>query len=141
MQTASPSPHALPHRRSRPHPTPADCLGSGGYREEQRAFFVAHAPEGLTIDDLSTLGPSFVLKLKSQPEGFTRPLAIEMWMYPDGSRLLELSARCGPDDADGTARELQRFLDDHDVGIGDEQQTKTRAALAIFAAELRTRGS
>ena len=37
------------------------------FSKEQRAFFAAHAPEGLTLDDLSVLGPIFVLKLKAVP--------------------------------------------------------------------------
>ena len=34
------------------------------FSKEQRAFFAAHAPEGIALDDLSILGPIFVLKLR-----------------------------------------------------------------------------
>ena len=37
------------------------------FSKEQRAFFTAHAPKGLTIDELSILGPILVLKLKLKP--------------------------------------------------------------------------
>ena len=37
------------------------------FSKEQRAFFAEHAPEGLGLDDLSVLGPIFVLKLKFAP--------------------------------------------------------------------------
>ena len=39
------------------------------FTKEQRVFFTAHTPEGLGLDDLSVLGPIFVLKLKSVPAG------------------------------------------------------------------------
>src|SRR3954466_10759424 len=34
------------------------------YSKEQRAFFAEHAPDGIELDDLSMLGPIFVLKLR-----------------------------------------------------------------------------
>ena len=39
------------------------------YSKEQRAFYQAHAPEGLGLDDLSVLGPINVLKLRFTPCG------------------------------------------------------------------------
>ena len=80
------------------------------FSKEQRAFFAAHAPEGIEIDDLSVLGPIFVLKLKFAPEGFARQLVAEMWLYPDGSRLLELSTKCLPAEASQVAAETSGFL-------------------------------
>jgi hypothetical protein len=65
-------------------------LFSGG----QRDFFATHAPAGLELDDLSILGPLNVLKLKFVPEDFGRRLVVELWLYPDGSRILELSTKC-----------------------------------------------
>ena len=44
------------------------------FSKEQRAFFAAHAPDGLALDDLSILGPIFVLKLKFVAGGL-RPQA------------------------------------------------------------------
>ena len=57
------------------------------FTKSQRAFFKVHAPVGVKLDDLSVLGPVFVLKLKWKPEGHPRKLVGEMWLYPDGSRL------------------------------------------------------
>ena len=37
------------------------------FSKEQREFFVANAPEGVELDELSVLGPIFVLKLKWSP--------------------------------------------------------------------------
>jgi hypothetical protein len=61
------------------------------FSKEQRAFFADHAPAGLQLDQLSVLGPIFVLKLKVQPDTFSRRIAVEMWLYPDGSRVAEIS--------------------------------------------------
>ena len=64
------------------------------FSKPQRAFYEQHAPEGLELDDLTLLGPIFVLKLNSHAAGFERKLTTEMWLYPDGSRILELSTKC-----------------------------------------------
>ena len=66
------------------------------YSKQQRAFYAAHAPEGLAMDDLSVLGPINVLKLKFTPKGYDRRMVAELWLYPDGERILELSTKCAP---------------------------------------------
>ena len=66
------------------------------YSKEQRAFYATHAPEGLALDDLTVLGPINVLKLKFTPKGLKRRLVAELWLYPDGERILELSTKCTP---------------------------------------------
>ena len=110
------------------------------FSKEQRAFFDAHAPDGVTLDDLSVLGPIFVLKLNVTPKEFGRKLVGEMWLYPDGSRILELSTKCAPADAFQVAAETKVFLANSDIDIGGEQQTKTKTALEFFSAELQAAG-
>ena len=56
------------------------------FSKGQRAFYSAHAPDGLELDQLSVLGPIPTLKLKIKPKGFGRRLVGELWLYPDGSR-------------------------------------------------------
>jgi hypothetical protein len=107
------------------------------FSKEQRAFFAAHAPEGLAIDDLSVLGPIFVLKLKVAPKSLGRRLVVEMWLYPDGSRILELSTKCAPGEGIAVAAEVRGFLDRKGIVLGAEQQTKTKSALEFYSAELR----
>ena len=106
------------------------------FSKQQRALFAERAPEGFELDDLTVLGPIFVLKLKFSPEGYGRRLVAEMWLYPDGSRVLELSTKCAPDEAFQVAAETRGYLVSHGVSVGGEQQTKTRKALDFFAAEL-----
>src|SRR4051794_26419779 len=40
------------------------------FSKEQRGFYAEHAREGIELDDLSVLGPIFVLKLKWTPKGY-----------------------------------------------------------------------
>jgi hypothetical protein len=54
------------------------------FSKEQRAFFQMNAPDGITLDDLTPLGPFFVLKVKWVPDGSARSMTAEMWLYPDG---------------------------------------------------------
>jgi hypothetical protein len=110
------------------------------FSTEQRAFYEAHAPSGLNLDDLSVLGPIFVLKTKITPEEIPQRIVVEMWLYPDGSRILELSAKSEPARALQDAIRLREYLEGKGVDTSGEQQTKTRTALDFYAAELRALG-
>lgn len=106
------------------------------FSKEQRAFYAAHAPDGLAIDDLAVLGPILVLKLKFNPPDITQRLVVELWIYPDGSRVVELSTKCVPRDALEVALTSRAYLKAKGIPVGGEQQTKTKTALEFFAAEL-----
>jgi len=107
------------------------------FSKEQRAFYAAHAPDDVDLDDLSVLGPVNLLKLKYSPEGFGRKLVAELWLYPDGSRILELSTKCRPEEAFEVAAETRAYLSGRGVNLSGEQQTKTRTALEYFSQGLR----
>lgn len=106
------------------------------FSKEQRAFFAAHAPEGLGLDDLSALGPILVLKLKFKPADYDGKLVAELWNYPDNSRILELSTKCPPADAFKVSLGARAFLRDRGVDLSGEQQTKTKTALDFFSRAL-----
>jgi hypothetical protein len=106
------------------------------YSKEQRAFFDAHTPREVGLDDLSILGPITVLKVKFAPPGWDRrPFVGELWFYPDGSRILELSTKCAPAEAFQVAAETRAFLANMGVDLSGEQQTKTKAALEFFTSD------
>jgi len=107
------------------------------FTKAQREFYAQHAPAGVMLDDLAVLGPIFVLKLKFVPKSFGRKLVAEMWLYPDGSRILELSTKCAPAEAFQVAAEMRAVLSDRGVDLGGEQETKTRKALVYFSERLR----
>jgi hypothetical protein len=110
------------------------------FSKEQRALYADHAPAGIGLDDLSVLGPIFVLKLRFTPPSLGRRLVGEMWLYPDGSRVLELSTRCATTDAFQAAAEVRAFLSGHSIDVTGEQEPKTRKALEYFAGGLRANG-
>jgi hypothetical protein len=103
------------------------------FSKEQRAFFADCAPDGIRLDDLAVLGPIFVLKLKFTPEDLQRRLVAEMWLYPDNTRILELSTKCAPAESFLAAAETRVFLTQQGVDLSGEQETKTRRALEFFS--------
>jgi hypothetical protein len=108
------------------------------FTKDQRAFFADHAPEGIALGDLATLGPIFVLKARFRPKELNRKVVAEVWLYPDETRILELSTKCAPAEAFEVAAEMRAYLHDRGVSLEGEQQTKTRLALEFFAARAGT---
>ena len=106
------------------------------FSKEQKAFFKAHAPEGITLGSLVALGPTFLLKAKHQPKAFKRGITVEMWLYPDGSRILEISTKCLPSEAFQVGTEFKAYLADAGIPISSAQETKTKTAMEFFTAAL-----
>ena len=104
------------------------------FSKGQRAYYATHAPAGITLDSLVTLGPVFLLKAKHQPKDFERCVTVEMWLYPDGSRILEVSTKCLPDEAFQIAAEFKAYLAGCGIAISGIQEPKTRSALDFFIA-------
>ena len=103
------------------------------FSRDQRTFYQERAPAGLALDNLVPLGPTFVLKGQLTPDELNRRVVAEMWLYPDGSRILELSTKCLPSEAFQVAAETRAYLAEHGVKLGGTQQTKTRLALDFFS--------
>lgn len=103
------------------------------FNKAQRNLAARHLPDGVGLDDLVVLGPLTILKLKFAPAQLARRLVAELWFYPDGSRLLELSTKCSADEAFHLAVELRSFLGERGVDLAGEQRTKTRTALDLLA--------
>ena len=104
------------------------------FSKAQRAFYEAHAPAGLSLDSLVTMGPVFLLKAKHLPKDFERGITVEMWLYPDGSRILEVSTKCLPEEAFQAAAEFKAYLASCGIALSGVQEPKTRSALEFFAA-------
>ena len=86
------------------------------------------------MNDLLVLGPITLLKGKFTLDDFDRPIVAELWLYPDGSRILELSTKTLPNEAWQKAAEARLALSGRGVTLTGEQQTKTKTALEFFAA-------
>jgi hypothetical protein len=105
--------------------------------KDQRDAYAEHAPEGIELDSLLPLGPTFILKATFNPEELqARRVVVEVWMYPDGSRILELSMKCLPSEAFQVAAEARHYLGVQGIDLTGVQQTKTRAALDFYREEL-----
>jgi len=103
------------------------------FTKEQRAFLARHTTDGPGLDDLVALGPITLLKLRFTPPDYGRRMVAELWFYPDGSRILELSTKCAPGEAFQVAAESRAFLADRGISLSGEQQTKTSTALQYFS--------
>jgi len=106
------------------------------FSKEQRSFYAAHAPDGPGLDELSVLGPIFVLKEVVVPKDFEQKLVAELWLLPDGTRIAELSTKCPPADAFDVGLRTRAYLEGRGIDLEGESQTKTKAALEFFASHL-----
>lgn len=110
------------------------------FSREQKDLYARHAPFGLLLHELAVLGPINVLKVKFTPGDFRRRLVAELWYYPNGSRVLELSTKCAPTEAFTVAAETKAFLAGRGIDLSAVPQTKTKTALRFFANELNGTG-
>jgi hypothetical protein len=103
----------------------------------QRALFKAYKPSATDLDELLVLGPVNVLKLRFGDPAKRRRMVAELWFYPDGSRILELSTKCRPVDAVKVAEQTRSRLTAAGIDLSAPQATKTKAALEYFAKQVR----
>jgi len=108
------------------------------FSKEQRAYYAKHAPARVSMESLVTLGPTYLLKAKHIPKNFNRGIVVEMWLYPDGSRILEISTKCLPEAAFQTGVEFKAYLANCGIPIVESDQTKTKAAMEYFKAKLES---
>ena len=60
-------------------------------------------------------------------------MVAELWLYPDGERILELSTKCAPAEALPGRRRDPGVPGRKGVDLYGEQQTKTKTALEFFS--------
>ena len=104
------------------------------FSKAQRAFFAEHAPAHIKLDNLQIMGPVFLLRSKHKPKEFDRGVTVEMWLYPDGSRVLEVSAKCMPEEVFQVTAEFKAYLQHCKIPFSAVQEPKTRMALEFFSA-------
>ena len=113
------------------------CTGkralSSLFNHRQRDFFTTHAPAGISMDELVPLGPTFLLLGKQQPKNFDRVVVVELWMYPDGSRVLEISTKGEPAEAFQLAANFRALLLESGIPIEKSSAGKTRSSLEFFS--------
>jgi hypothetical protein len=75
------------------------------------------------------------MKLRFNAAKLGRSAVVELWNYPDYSRILELSTKCLPREALDTMAETRALLTASGVDLYGEQHTKTKTALEFFARQ------
>lgn len=111
------------------------------FNRNQLEFYAAHAPGGLSMDALVPLGPTFLLRLRHQPKRFDRQVIVELWLYPDGSRIVEISTKGDPQEAFQLGAEFRAFITSSGIPLGNQSLTKTNSALTYFSKQLRAKPS
>ncbi len=107
------------------------------FSKEQRGFYAAHAPADIKMDSLVALGPAFLLKVRHPSKDFGRRIDVEMWIYPDGSRIFEISTKCLPKEGFQVAAEFRAHLAKCGIEVTGVQEAKTKRALEFFSADYR----
>ena len=106
------------------------------FSKEQREFYHTYGPKETKLNDLTILGPITLLKLEFVTEDMDREFVAEYWLFPDGSRILELSTKCTPSDVFQVSTECRIYLRQRGIDITGEQQSKTAKALRYFSSLL-----
>jgi len=102
------------------------------FTDHQRDFYKSNAPHGIKLKDLMPIGPAFLLRLKCVPKDFDRPMTVELWLYPDGSRILELSTKGEPHEAFQLGAQFRTFLGNANLMRERDARTKTAQTLQVF---------
>jgi hypothetical protein len=103
----------------------------------QRMLYGSPPHDGPDLSRLRSVGPVRVHRLKLATLDCGSRVVVETCRYPDGSRLVEVSAKCSTALAGRAAAEFTALLRALRVDTAAVQHTKTRAALELLA---RARG-
>jgi hypothetical protein len=109
------------------------------FTKDQRAFYKAHAPASIAMNALATLGPTFQLRVRFQPKDFDRRITVELWLYPNGSRIFEISTKGTPEEAFQVQMNAKAFLARCRISLEQQGSTKTNSALSFFSDDLKRR--
>ena len=81
------------------------------------------------MDDLEILGPIPTFRVKFKSDGFKRPMVGELWLYPDGSQVIELSTKTTRE-AFQTGLEWRAFLESKRIDVsGSSRRDQDRPAV------------
>ena len=108
-------------------------------RRSSARFYAEHAGDASTLDELDRPRPDLRAQAEVRADGLRPPLVAELWLYPDNSRVLELSTKCAPSEAFQVAAEARAFLTERGIDLSGEQATKTRKALDFYSMEVAAR--
>ncbi|HJS74330.1 MAG TPA: hypothetical protein VJ921_08595 [Vicinamibacteria bacterium] len=107
------------------------------FSKNQQRFIEELHPTPVDLATLKVLGPIRVLRWKTSHKKFPYDLCSEEWRLPDGTDLLEVSIKVGPDGAEESGPLFATHLSEMGLDPGGAQETKTRTALEFFAHQKR----
>jgi hypothetical protein len=103
--------------------------------KKQRALVARLAGDEIDVDDLIVFGPVDVVRLTSGRA--KERIGIEAWTLPDGSRMVELFAKCRPTRSGAIAALVRDLISDHGIALAVKQATKTQMSLKRLARARR----
>ena len=74
------------------------------------------------------------------PRKFPRRIVAEVWLLPNGQRILELSTKCAPNEAFQVSVETRAYLEGLGLDLATDPQTKTKATLDFYSKQLAREG-
>jgi hypothetical protein len=95
--------------------------------KKQRALLTRLTGGKIDIDDLVVLGPVGAVRVTSGR--VSERVGVEWWALPDGSRIVEVFAKCSPVHTVKTAERVRHLIEGHGIAVADRQDTKTRMTL------------
>jgi hypothetical protein len=107
--------------------------------KKQRRLLKFLTSNEIDLDDLMIFGPVEVVRLTSGSPGDR--VGVERWMLPDGSRIIELFAKCRPTRSRAMAARVRDLISDQRVTLADHQATKTQILLERMATTHRDVGT
>jgi uncharacterized protein YjbK len=104
---------------------------------DQGQLYRDYAPDGISLAELSVLGPIYALVWDLENlGGFDHKLGVEQWTLPDASDFLELSFKADAGDADAARADFHILLNRLGIDVTGDPQPKTDRVLRFFADRL-----
>ena len=102
------------------------------FSKRQRAMLRECGAAKIAWPSLQAHGPVSVLRVRGAAQRLGLRVVVELWRYPDGSSIVEVSTKVPPSDLAEASARLSAL---HELGfeIADEQETKTERTLTFFA--------
>jgi hypothetical protein len=105
------------------------------FGEKQEEFVSEYRTVRVDWDRSEPLGPIASRTWKLKFEGFTDPVAIELWDLSADLHLMEISTRADAGQVDQITAKLKKLLETRGVRVAADGETKTRTALEYFASK------
>jgi len=101
------------------------------FSKEQVEFLSLYAQDKIPWDLIVSLGPIRSRTWKAEVKELGE-LSIEEWTLPNSVTFLELSLKGDASDSTAAKQKLKGYLESHRLALGEDQETKTRAALKFL---------